>query len=45
MREKEQRVVEQERKEEQQQIFDQRAHVLLLMNMMKNILQGTSVQP
>ena len=43
-RREEQRVEEQERREEQQ-ILDQRAHNLLPMNMMKNMLQGNSVQP
>ena len=43
-RKEEQRVEEQGRREEQR-ISDQRAHDLLLLNMMKNMLQGASVQP
>ena len=43
-RKEEQRVVEQKKKEDQR-ISDQIAHDLLLINMMKNKLQGTSVQP
>ena len=43
-RKEEQRVEEQERREEKR-ISDQRTHDLLPMNMMKNMLQRTSVQP